>query len=318
LICLNAHQRGSCDSTEREKTTSGREPKMCCCGCTTLEFERTAQQGRWLELFGIEPTRDGVSVMKAKDVMTPNVISTAPDASVLEALRLMLQHKISGLPVVERNGDLVGIVTEGDFLRRTETGTERKRPRWLEFLVGPGTLARDYVRSHARRVNEVMTYDVETVTEEAELGDIVNLMEKRRIKRVPVLRDGRLVGIVSRANLLRALASVAAEIGPGLASDDAIRQGVIAELDRQSFGPRNAIDVLVRNGVVEMWGTVIEPAQRDAARVAAETVPGVKAVKSHIAWVEPMSAMVFSDPDDEAADATAAAAARQPQRSVSA
>jgi CBS domain-containing protein len=256
--------------------------------------------------------------MKAKDVMTPNVISIGPDASVLEALRLMLQHQISGLPVVDRNGDLVGIVTEGDFLRRTETGTERKRPRWLEFLVGPGTLARDYVRSHARRVEEVMTSDVETVSEEAQLGDIVNLMEKRRIKRVPVLRDGRLVGIVSRANLLRALASVAAEIGPALESDEAIRDRVMAELDRQSFGPRNAIDVMVRNGVVEMWGTVIEPAQRDAARVAAETVPGVKAVKSHIVWVEPVSAMVFSDPDDEAADAPVAAPARQPQGSANA
>ena len=132
--------------------------------------------------------------MKAKDVMTANVISITPEASVLDALRLTLQHQISGLPVVDRNGGLVGIVTEGDFLRRTETGTERKRPRWLEFLVGPGTLARDYVRSHARRVNEVMTCDVETVTEEAQLGDIVNLMEKRRIKRVPVLRDDRLVG----------------------------------------------------------------------------------------------------------------------------
>jgi CBS domain-containing protein len=256
--------------------------------------------------------------MKAKDVMTPNVISIAPDASVLEALRLMLQHQISGLPVVDRNGDLVGIVTEGDFLRRTETGTERKRPRWLEFLVGPGTLARDYVRSHARRVEEVMTSEVETVSEEAQLGDIVNLMEKRRIKRVPVLRDGRLAGIVSRANLLRALASVAAEIGPALESDEAIRDRVRAELDRQSFGPGHLIDVVVRNGIVELWGTVVDAAQRDAARVAAETVPGVKAVKSHIVWIEPMSGMVFSDPDDEAAAATAAAPARRPQASASA
>jgi CBS domain-containing protein len=291
---------------------------MCCCGCTMLEFEGTAQRGQWFELFGVEPTRDWVSMMKAKDVMTTNVITVAPDASVLEALRLMLQHQISGLPVVDRNGDLVGIVTEGDFLRRAETGTERKRPRWLEFLVGPGTLARDYVRSHARRVNEVMTYDVETVTDEAELGDVVNLMEKRRIKRVPVLRDDRLVGIVSRANLLRALASVAAEIGPVLQSDEAIRDKVTAELDRQSFGPGHMIDVVVRNGVVELWGTVVDPAQRDAARVAAETVPGVKAVKSHIVWVEPMSAMAFGDPDDEAADATVAAPVRQPQGSVTA
>jgi CBS domain-containing protein len=259
-----------------------------------------------------------MSTMKAKDVMTPNVISIAPDASVLEALRLMLQYRISGLPVVDRNSCLVGIVTEGDFLRRAETGTERKRPRWLEFLLGPGALARDYVRSHARRVGEVMTYDVETVSEEAQLGDIVDLMEKRRIKRVPVLRNGRLVGIVSRANLLRALASVAAEIGPALASDEAIRDRVIAELDSQRFGAGHLIDVVVRNGVVELWGTVVEAAQRDAARVAAETVPGVNAVKSHIVWVEPMSAMVFGDPDDEPANATVAAPAQEPRASANA
>jgi CBS domain-containing protein len=250
--------------------------------------------------------------MKAGDVMTRNVISIAPDASVLKALRLMLQHKISGLPVVDRSGSVVGIVTEGDFLRRAETGTERKRPRWLEFLVGSGTLARDYVRSHARRVDEVMTHDVKTVAEDAQLGDIVTLMEKHRIKRVPVVRDGRIVGIVSRANLLRALAGVAAEIPAGPQSDEAIREGVLAELDRQSWGPRNLIDVIVRNGVVELWGTVVEPDQRDAARVAAETVPGVKAVKSHIVWIEPMSGMAFSDPDDEpSADAACAPSTKQ-------
>jgi CBS domain-containing protein len=286
---------------------------MCCCGYALPEFEQTVCAS------GVESTRDWMSVMKAKDVMTRNVISIAPDVSVFEAWRLMLQHNISGLPVVDRAGSVVGIVTEGDFLRRAETGTERKRPRWLEFLVGPGRLAKDYVRSHARRVDEVMTYDVETVTEDAQLGDIVALMERHRIKRVPVVRDGQVVGIVSRANLLRALAGVAAEIPPGTQSDEAIREGVLAELDRQSWGPRNAIDVIVRNGVVELWGTVIEARLRDAARVAAETVPGVKEVKSHIVWVEPMSGIAFGDPDDEAsAEAATAASARQPQRTASA
>jgi CBS domain-containing protein len=271
------------------------------------EFEQTAQAAqRWLARFGIDSTRNRMSIMNAKDVMTRNVISIAPDASVFEALRLMLQHNVSGLPVVDRAGSVVGIVTEGDFLRRAETGTERRRPRWLEFIVGPGRLARDYVRSHARRVVEVMTYDVETVTEDAPLGDIVALMEGHRIKRVPVVRDGQVVGIVSRANLLRALASVAAEIPPGPQSDDVIHEGVLAELDRQSWGPRNSIDVIVRNGVVELWGTVIDSRLRDAA----ETVPGVKAVKSHIVWVEPVSAMAFGDPDDDPS-AEAASSDRQ-------
>jgi CBS domain-containing protein len=152
--------------------------------------------------------------MKAKDVMTRHVVTIAPNASILEALRLMLEHKISGLPVVDEKGNLAGIVTEGDFLRRAETGTERKRSRWFEFLVGPGALAADYVRSHARRVDEVMTTDIHTITEDAPLDDVVALMEKHRIKRLPVMRGGELVRIVSRANLLHALAAIAGEIRP--------------------------------------------------------------------------------------------------------
>ena len=237
--------------------------------------------------------------MKAKDVMTRYVISVAPDDSILKALRLMLGNKISGLPVVDQNGKLLGIVTEGDFLRRAETGTERRRPRWLEFLLGPGTIASDYVHSHARRVDEVMTSDVRTVTEEAPLGDIVALMEKHRIKRLPFMRGDELVGIISRANLLRALAGVAGEIAPAPKTDEAIRDRVLAELEAQSWAPGHMIDVIVRNGMVELWGTVLDARQRDAARVAAETVPGVKAIKSHIVWIEPMSGMTFSDPEDD-------------------
>jgi CBS domain-containing protein len=256
--------------------------------------------------------------MKAKDVMTPNVITIAPDASILEALRLMLQHRISGLPVVDKNGNLAGIVTEGDFLRRAETGTERKRPRWVEFLVGPGTLAKDYVRSHARRIDEVMTPDVRTITEDSELDEVVAVMEKHRVKRVPVVRGSALVGIVSRANLLHALATVSREITPSSKTDEAIRTGVLAELGRQSWAPRHMIDVVVRNGGVELWGTVIDPDQRYAARVAAETVPGVKSVKCHIVWVEPMSGMAFSDPEDETneADVPIAPAALPPIRAA--
>ena len=241
--------------------------------------------------------------MKAKDVMTAHVVCVAPDAPVREALQLMLQRNISGLPVVDQGGSLCGIVTEGDFLRRAETGTERKRPRWLEFLLGPGRIAEDYVRTHARRVEEVMTTEVATVDEDAALDAIVSLMEKHRIKRVPVMRGDKVVGIVSRANLLHALAGIADEIAPGPKDDETIRNKVLAELDRQKWAPRQMIDVVVRNGVVELWGTVFDARERDAARVAAETVPGVKTVRSHLTWIEPMSGMVFSDPNDEAAPA---------------
>jgi len=247
--------------------------------------------------------------MKAADVMTRQVICVAPDSSIVEALRLMLQNRISGLPVVDRDGNLTGIVTEGDFLRRAETGTERKRGRWLEFLAGPGKLAHDYIESHGRRIDEIMSADVRTVTEDTPLDEIVALMEKYRIKRLPVMRDAQVVGIVSRANLLHALAGLVGEIAPAPKSDEIIRDRVLAELNRQSWAPKHLVDVVVRNGTVELWGTVFAPDQRDAARVAAETVPGVKAVKSHIVWVEPMSGMAFLDPEDEAGNSHSARAA---------
>ena len=252
--------------------------------------------------------------MKAKDVMTRQVVSIAPGASVIEALKLMLDHRISGLPVVDAQGNLVGIVTEGDFLRRAETGTERRRSRFLEFLAGPGALAGDYVRSHGRRVDEVMTKVVLTVGEDAGLGDIVALMEKHRVKRLPVMRGERLVGIVSRANLLHALAAIAGEIGPAPQSDEAIRNRVIAELDRQTWAPRHLIDVIVRNGGVELWGSVFNSRQRDAARVAAETVGGVTSVKSHLIWIEPMSGMAFPDPEDDADEGMDSAAPPQDEK----
>src|SRR5579872_121504 len=180
-------------------------------------------------------------IMKTADIMTHKVVSIAPDATILEAIRLMLQNRISGLPVVDKTGNLVGIVTEGDFLRRTETGTQRKRPRWLEFITGPGKLAEEYVHTHGRKVNEVMTPEPVTVTEDTSIEDVVNIMEKRRIKRLPVTCKGRLVGIVSRANLLHTLASIAREIPPEAKTDAAIRGRVMAALDAQSWAPNSLI-----------------------------------------------------------------------------
>ena len=145
--------------------------------------------------------------MKAKDVMTSPVVSIEPDASIWQAVRIMLQRHISGLPVIDQKGGLVGIVTEGDFLRRAETGTQRRRPRWLEYLIGPGRLADEYTRSHGRKVSEIMTADPLTISEDTSVDEIVQLMEKRQIKRLPVVRDQEVVGIVSRANLMRLPAS---------------------------------------------------------------------------------------------------------------
>src|SRR3954452_5885521 len=146
--------------------------------------------------------------MKAIDVMTVGVVTVAEDASINEAIRLMLQRKISGLPVVNSSGALVGMVTEGDFLRRSELGTERHSARWIEFLLGPGKLAENYVEAASRKVRDVMAAEVYTVEEEASLDQVVAIMERQKIKRVPVMRGGKLVGIVTRANLLHALAGL--------------------------------------------------------------------------------------------------------------
>src|SRR5215475_13461502 len=158
--------------------------------------------------------------MKASDIMTPGVISADPDATVLQAARHMLQHHISGLPVIDKTGKLVGILSEGDFLRRRETGTDKKRSRWLEFLMGPGSMAAEYTRTHGSRIADVMTTKVQTVDEDAPLEQIVELMEKYRIKRVPVLRGDKVVGIVTRANLMHAMVSLA-RVGTKAAKDDA-------------------------------------------------------------------------------------------------
>jgi CBS domain-containing protein len=237
--------------------------------------------------------------MRAADIMTRQVITIRHDASVWEAVRLMLQNKISGLPVVDQNGQLVGMATEGDFLRRAETKTERTRPRWLEFLTSPGALAKEYTHSHARRVEEVMTSEPLTVSGDAPLDQVVHVLEKHHIKRVPVLDGERLIGIISRANLLHALAAVAADLPPPAKDDVEIRERLLAELAGKPWSPK-MVNVVVRSGVVELSGVIFDDRTREAIKTAAENVRGVKAVHDHIVWVEPMSAMVFYSGEDQA------------------
>lgn len=236
--------------------------------------------------------------MKVADVMTREVVSIAPDASVMEAVRLMLQHKISGLPVVDAAGKLQGVVTEGDFLRRVETGTERKRSRLVEFLLGPGRLATDYVHATGRKVDEVMTPDARTVGEDEPLEKVVHLMERYRIKRVPVVRGDKVVGIVTRANLMRALASLALAEHPVAADDASIRERLLAELKRQSWAPVGLIDVVVKDGVVKLSGALTDERERQAIRIAAENIPGVKKVEDHLVWIEPNTGVIVEAPEN--------------------
>jgi CBS domain-containing protein len=236
--------------------------------------------------------------MKAKDVMTRHVVSIAPDATVLQAARLMLQHHISGLPVVDASGTLVGILSEGDFLRRRETATERRRSRWLEFLMGPGKIASEYTHSHGEKVSEVMTDEVRTVDEDTDLETVVELMERRRIKRVPVMGAGKMTGILTRSNLMHAMVSMARSETAAPKGDAEIRERLEAEMQAQDWAPAAMVNPVVRDGVVELWGAIIDERQRDALKVAAENIPGVKAVKDHLVWIEPTSGMVIEAPED--------------------
>ena len=242
--------------------------------------------------------------MRVKDVMTANVICIGVDEPVLKAARLMLQNRISGLPVIDTDGELVGIVTEGDFLRRSELGTQRRRPKWLEFIVGPGKLAQEYTHSAGRKVEEIMTVDPQTIGENETLEAVVETMERRHVKRLPVVRGGRVVGIISRANLMHALASLTRDVAAPAASDAAIRDQILVAVGKQDWAPH--INVIVNDGVAELHGVITDDRERSGLIVAADNVPGVKQVRDHLVWVEPMSGMAFPSAEDEASDRAAA------------
>jgi CBS domain-containing protein len=235
--------------------------------------------------------------MRAHQIMTRSVVTVAPDATILEAANIMLGKHVSGLPVVDAGGKLVGIVSEGDFIRRSEIGTQRKRGRWLKFLLGAGLTATDYVHEHGGKVLEVMTTDPVTVAEDATLEQIVTSMETNRVKRLPVMRGDRLVGIVSRANLLQAVASLAREIPDPTADDDHIRSRIVAAIEKSDWSPFG-LNVIVRDGIVHLSGVITDENSRQAAMVAAENVAGVKKVHDHLCWIDSMSGMYLESPED--------------------
>jgi len=237
--------------------------------------------------------------MIVADVMTRNVLSVSPDATIDEAARMMLERGISGLFVVDAKGDLAGIVTEGDLLRRDELGTERHRPWWLRMIVSPGRQAADFTRTHGRRVSDVMTEAVITVATDAPLEDVVEIMEENRIKRVAVVADKRIVGVVSRSDLLRALVGRSRSAAPVSTDDRTIRETIMDGLDNASWAPTTTLSVNVAGGVVDLWGTIMDEQERRAIRILAENTPGVTAVHDHLVFVEPYSGMVIEAPDEK-------------------
>jgi CBS domain-containing protein len=215
--------------------------------------------------------------MKAGDVMVRDVVTVHPDTGVGEVVKLLAGHDISALPVVDEDNALLGIISEADLIRRAEIGTERHRPWWLESVTAASTLAAEFTKSHGLKVGEVMTSDVVSVGEETPLGEIATLFERKRIKRVPVVADGRLVGIVSRSNLIQALASRIGVAEPE-DGDRRIREDLLVRIKAQDwtgFGERN---VTVSDGVVHLWGLVGSDAERTALIALAEGVPGVTRV----------------------------------------
>ena len=223
--------------------------------------------------------------MHAMDVMTTEVVTVSPDMTVQELARLLSERGISGVPVVE-NGRLIGIVSEGDLLHRAETGTERRtaRQRWRWYDDTQSDLARDYVKSHGRTVRDIMTREVIAVGETTDLAEVAALLETKRVKRVPVLRDGKLVGIISRANLVRALAAVPSAPAAAPAADDrAIRANILAELNGREWARIWPEDVVVQQGAVHLWlSDDRSDAEREALRIAAENVAGVQRVEEHV------------------------------------
>jgi CBS domain-containing protein len=221
--------------------------------------------------------------MKAADVMVSPVITVGPDATVQEVADILLRNRISAVPVLSQQGKILGIVSEGDLLRRVESGTQRHRSWWLELLTTKFTLQDEYVKSHSRKVTDIMTSDVLTVSPDTPLGDIASVLEKNGIKRVPVVTDGKLVGIVSRANLLQAIATIGKTIKTqGAVSDTALREKVVDQLYSVPLARPALVNVIVNDGNIELWGIVESESEKRAARVAAEATPGVGAVVDHL------------------------------------
>ncbi|WP_050626051.1 CBS domain-containing protein [Bradyrhizobium viridifuturi] len=220
--------------------------------------------------------------MQARDVMVSPVITVDSNATVRRVASLLLEHRISAVPVVGKDGELVGIVTEGDLMHRSESGTERPYSWWLRLLAGDAQMASDYVKSHAVKIADIMTRKVVTATPETPLYEIAMLLEKHDIKRIPIVNaTGHLVGIVSRANLLQAVASARPklEISP---ADSVIRKKLLGELREQPWAHTFNLTATVQNGVVDLWGYAPSAAERTAIRVAAESIPGVVAVNDHL------------------------------------
>jgi CBS domain-containing protein len=223
--------------------------------------------------------------MRAHQIMTKPVITVTPETTIFEAANVMLRNHVSGLPVVDASG-------------RSEIGTERRRRRWLSSVLLPGSAARDFVAEHGRKISQVMTPDPVTVTEDVPLADVVDRMEAKGVKRLPVMRGEKIVGIVTRANVLQAVASLGRHVPDPTADDDHIRNRIFHVMEKQDWCPLG-LSVIVRDGIVHLSGILIDEQGRQPTIIAAENVDGVVKVHDHLRWLEPISGLSIASPEDE-------------------
>ena len=220
--------------------------------------------------------------MKAWDIMTVGAVTVPADSKLEDAVQVMIEHNISGLPVVDEHGRPIGMLTEGDLLRRKEIGTGKKRPRWIEIFVDSTELAEQYVHERGRKVSDAMSGKVVSLPAGASLEQIVETMERHGYKRIPIVRDHKVVGIVSRANIVRALSRRMDQLSKTVKADLAIREQILEELHKTDWAPFGTIDIVVQEGIVNLDGTVTDQSIREALRVAAENSPGVKEVRDNL------------------------------------
>lgn len=235
--------------------------------------------------------------MRVKDVMTPKLIGVPESASLWDALNMMVERKVSALIVFDAIGAPAGILSEGDLMRRAEFGAEKRRPRWIEMLIGGGRAARDYARSHGRRVEEVMTRGVHTVDANAELSEAVDIMLDKRVRRLMVVKGSDPVGVISRSDLVRALIHALPAEAQALTDAD-IQAAIEAALEREPWAPVASVRVSVENGVATLDGSIPEESMREGLKVLAENVQGVKAVRDRLAWIEPNSGLYLGAPGE--------------------
>ncbi|MFM8992393.1 MAG: CBS domain-containing protein [Alphaproteobacteria bacterium] len=221
--------------------------------------------------------------MKASEIMTRGVRSVPPDATVEAVASLLLAHAISAVPVVDPAGIPLGVVSEADFVRRPELSTEKRRSWWLSFVADPQGGAEEFVRSHGRTAADVMHRGIVATGPDAELAQVAELLDRKHVKRVFVVEDGAIAGVISRSDFVRAVAAAAKPAGePGARSDSELREEIERRMGREPWAPRALVTVVVSGGIVELLGMVTSEPERAALRLLVREVQGVRDLHDHL------------------------------------